>query len=204
MLPSWAAEAADELAELPSTAEAGGFDATSFLQHMGFLLHTAEQQSEPGARPLESPAVQRVTRLARHLAAMCAAHDWLATARLLLPALGLGGSSSGSSNSAAAAAGRAGKHGWAAAAVEAALRGSKSASDAEQAQLQALLARLTLQEAEEEGQPLPRQLGAPQWGLRAELADQLADWFWAGANVAAGAACLALLLRSSLGDGATL
>lgn len=192
LLPSWAEDAAAELASLAGADIMAGLDAAAFLRNTGFLLHTAERQAQPHAQPLHPAAAQRVTGLARQLGIACASRGWMATACLLVPAMGLGreAADAGASSSNAASKG----HAPGSVAAAAAMAASKGASEEEREALGTLLASLALQdEDEDEG---GQGCATPQRSLRAEMA---ADWFWAGANLAAGAASLALLLRYALG-----
>ena len=190
LLPSWAAGAAAELAALPAADTVAGLDSAAFLRTLGFLLHTAEQQAQPGAQPLPLAAAQRVTALARRLGIACAARGWQATPRLLLPAMGLGSSGAGSAAASSSSAKAPAPGGPAAAAVAA----SKCAGQDEQDALAALLTALEVQDDGQEAadSEQPR-------SLRAAAAAQAADWLWAGANLAAGVASLVLLVRNAMG-----
>lgn len=202
VLPAWAEEAAEELVQLPEATAAGGPGAAAALvRATGFLLHAAEVQAEAqrGYNPL---AVQRATRLARGLALFCAARGWLATARLLLPAMALSSSAAGSNAAAARQAGKGGSdglYGPLTQAAAAAVAASKAAGPEEQAALRELLQRLAAHEPKGPRKPRPEEREREAQlagGLQAELRSQLSDWVWAGCNLVAGTVSVLLLLRN--------
>lgn len=194
VLPWWAGAAAQELACLSSVGAAGGLEPAAFLQHLGFLLHTAEASRQPGAPPLHPVAAERAARLSRRISLACDAHGWLATARLLLPTLAIGSSAS-APGSASRSPGKASPLADEPALV-AVVRSSKSASPAEQEQLEAMLGRLALAEEQEEAAAAAAEAAPRPLDVRAELAAQLSDWFWTGCNLAAGLASATLLVRN--------
>ena len=197
VLPAAATAAAAELRRLRLSAVTGGYGAAPLLQHLGFLLHAAEWQQQ-----VEAAAARRVRRLARRLAAFCVSNSWLATARLLLPALAVVGAGEGTGGSskgpAPVKAGAPGADPEAAAAAAAASSANDSAE--EQQEVSELLRRLSRQEEqlEEEGAPQLRPQG-PVPSQPAQAAIHLADWFWAGCKMAAGMASMALFLRNYAG-----
>ncbi|KAL4452785.1 hypothetical protein ABPG75_008447 [Micractinium tetrahymenae] len=205
VLPRWAGAAASELRQAAQHAADGGWSAAGLLQHLGFLLHTAEwQQCSQGA--LEPEAARRVHRFARQLASFCIARGWHATASLLLPALAVHGPEDHEAAASAAAA----KQGDAIAipptppAVAAEEAAAALGLPAEERQeLRRLLGQIAEQQgaAGHDGQPWeedgPAAEGQPA-DLRARLAKQLPDWFWTGCNLAACMAGLALVLRSAM------
>lgn len=196
VLPASATAAAAELRQLRLAAVTGGYGAAPLLQHLGFLLHAAEWQDD-----VEEAAARRVRRLARRLALFCVSNSWLATARLLLPALavvGAGETAGGGSKGPSLAKPDATGAGPAAAAAAAAASSANDSAE-EQQEVSELLRRLSRQEEqlEEEGVAELRPQGPVPSGEPAQAATgtHLVDWFWAGCRMAAGMASMALFLR---------
>ena len=199
VLPRWATEAAAELAQLPIAAAVAGFDAAAFLQQIGFVLHSVEwlQQQGGGEGQLEAAAACRLRRLARQLATCCTSNNWNATARLLLPALGVSAALSATAGSKAAAAskdhdGKSGDEGTDAGGAVA------PNSAEEQREVELLLGQMGVDDDddEEEAGQQPGQDEQQGQPVLPRVAAQLSDWFWAGCNLAAGMAGVAFLLRS--------
>lgn len=168
------------------------------------MLHATETASS-GQRSLEPAAAQRVSRLARSLAAFAASQGWLATGRLLLPAMAVAGGASGGSSSSGAASDWAKGGGPLASAAEAAVHGVKGASPEERQQLQRLLSCLERQGREEQAADEAADEAAVAdvahpGGLRSLLAATLADWLWSGCNLVVGAASPALIIRNTTAD----
>ena len=186
-----------ELRQLRLAAVTGGYSAAPFLQHLGFLLHAAEWQQQ-----MEAAAARRVRRLARRLAAFCVSKSWLATARLLLPALAVvgadGASGAGRKGSASTKAGGLGADPGATALAAAAAAPANDSAE-EQQEVSELLRRLSRQEEQLEQEAPQRRPQAPAPAEHPQEATHLADWFWAGCKILAGMASMALLPRNYAG-----
>lgn len=193
VLPAAASAAADELAA--GLAGLPRSEAAALLQHLGFAMQMAVQ-----APRLQPAAVQRVSRLACDLALACGELGWVNAARLLLPAIALAAApAEGSSRSSQglAAGGKDSLMGCSTAAAATGMQACKGMAPDQQGRLQLLLARMAANEAEDAARPQQEQHAA-----RAQPADRLADWFWTGCNLAAGAATLVMLLRNLVLEGA--
>lgn len=196
VLPAAAPAAADELAA--GLASLPRSEATALLRHLGFAMQMAEQ----GLR-LQPAAVQRVSRLACDLALACGERGWVSAARLLLPAIALAAApaeSSSRSSQGLAAGGKGSLLGCSTAAAAAGLHACKGVAPDQQERLHLLLARMAANDAEDAARPQQAQPWQP--ATRAQPAACLADWFWAGCNLAAGAATLVMLLRNLVLEGA--
>ena len=183
------AELAAGLAGLPQE------EAASLLLHLGYAMQVAEQ----GPR-LQPAAVQRVSRLACALALSCGEQGWVRTARLLLPAIALAARpAEGSTRSAhrLAADGKSGGDGLPTSSIAAAtagVRAYKGMSSDRQQRMELLLTRLAELDHVDDVAAPPQQPG--------QLVLRLADWFWIGYNLAAGAAAAVLLIRNLCVEGA--
>ncbi|PRW61318.1 squamosa promoter binding [Chlorella sorokiniana] len=182
VLPPTASAAADELAA--GLAGLPPSEAASLLLHLGFAMQAAEL-----APRLQEAAVQRVSRLACALALACGERSWVSAARLLLPAIALAvqpGEGCSCNTHGQAAGGKDGQPACSVADAMAGLRACKGMAADQQQRLDLLLARMAAQESEEA--VTPQQAQQAQHAAPARPAARLSDWFWAGCNLAAGAA----------------
>lgn len=157
-------------------------------------MHGRPQQAQQAQRGLHPQATQRVRRLAAALATRCAgALGCPATARLLLPAVTLGADLGGSR----IGGGRRGNGECKAAPPTPAGGGDAGITADEWRAVERLAGLLKKQQqlgppASSVAAPAAAAEPPPPQPLRRHV---VADWFWSGCNLVAGAAALVLLLR---------